>query len=91
MKKIIISLAVVVMSTATFVSVNSNSKLNKQFEANLDALAQSEITNTGRWRTVGCGSYSFYDWKTYCCPNSYYNNCPGHGDCYSTVIFGCDD
>ena len=58
---------------------------------NVEALTSGETAYLkGRWRTVGCGSYNFSDWKTYCCPHQYYQNCPNRGNCNSTTIFGCD-
>lgn len=42
MKKIFISLAVFAMSIAAILAVNFNSSLDKQFDANVDALAAIE-------------------------------------------------
>ena len=56
---------------------------------NCDTILEDEQKG-GRWRTVGCGSYAFIDWRTYCCPSSEYDNCPGPGDCTKNVIYGCD-
>ena len=44
---------------------------------NIESLSTAESEYHGRWRTVGCGSYLFEDWKTCCCPNLDYDNCPG--------------
>ena len=90
MKKILLSFAVLAVSAAAIITVNVNNSMDEQFEANVEALAGGEDPTHGRWRTVGCGSYSFSDWKTYCCPSSEWNNCPGLGDCTASVIFGCE-
>lgn len=42
MKKFFISLAVLAVSAAAIVAVNANNRLDEQFEANVDALAQTE-------------------------------------------------
>ena len=68
------------------------SEAEKFMIANVEALTSEETTYLkGRWRTVGCGSYNFSDWKTYCCPHEYFQNCPNRGTCNSTPIIGCED
>ena len=42
MKKIFISIAVLATILASFIAVNSNNSINECFEANIEALAQSE-------------------------------------------------
>lgn len=93
MKRTILIIATVGMLVAAFSAflyVRNGNSLDDLMESNIEALAQYEGDYRGRWRTVGCGGYRFDQWKTYCCPDAYYDNCPGRGDCYSTVIYGCD-
>ena len=85
--------------TATIIAISSiyvyvaNNDSDSLFEANIEALAQTEANNSpGRFMTVGCGGYAFHQWKTYCCPNSSYSNCPAsEGTCHvdPQYILGC--
>lgn len=46
----------------------------------------------GRWKTVGCNSDNFSEWRTYCCPNDAYDNCNGRvGTCPHYPYNGCQD
>ena len=42
MKKILISFAVLAVSAAAIIAVNANSRMDEQFEANVEALARVE-------------------------------------------------
>ena len=44
MKKILISFAVLAVSAAAIIAVNANNRMNEQFEANVEALAEGEIS-----------------------------------------------
>lgn len=93
-KKITISIIVVIAMLCVTTIVYSqirNPKDNDFNDRNIEALTLGEPSRPhGRWRTVGCGSYAFIDWKTYCCPNSTYDNCPSYGTCKKSSIYGCD-
>ena len=67
------------------------SEAEKFMKVNIEALTsnQTEFLK-GRWRTVGCGSYNFSDWKTYCCPHDFFQNCPNKGACKSATVYGCE-
>lgn len=81
---------VVSATTVTGYRMYQNSKMTDLMKANLEALSNSEENRPiGRWKTVGCGGISFDKWKTYCCPNEYYDNCPNKGNCNSSPIHGC--
>lgn len=42
MKKILISFAALAVSAAAIIAVNANNRMDEQFEANVEALAESE-------------------------------------------------
>lgn len=42
MKKVLISFAVLAVSAAAIIAVNANNRMDEQFEANVEALAESE-------------------------------------------------
>ena len=90
--KIVIGFAVLALGVLS-VSVHRHVKGNENpfLDANVEALARIEGLSSGRYMTVGCGGYNFAQWKTYCCPNSDYNNCPDRGTCSvdEQYIFGC--
>ena len=92
-KFLVASLLFCAMSYAGYMGYErvTMSEAERFMQANVEALTSGESAYLkGRWRTVGCGSYNFSDWKTYCCPHQYYQNCPSRGNCNSTTIFGCD-
>lgn len=43
MKKVLISFAVLAVSAAAIIAVNANNRMDEQFEANVEALADGEI------------------------------------------------
>lgn len=93
MKTIYFILAATIITIASICVSVTNMDSDSLFEANIEALAQTEANNhSGRFMTVGCGGYGFHQWKTYCCPNSSYSNCPASGGTCSVdpqYIFGC--
>jgi len=91
-KTIILACAALVMSAAAVVGykVYQGHQITDLMKANLEALSSPESDRPiGRWRTVGCGGVNFEKWRTYCCPNEYYDNCPNKGTCNETPIHGC--
>lgn len=59
MKKILISFAALAVSAAAIIAVNANNRMDEQFEANMEALARSEIGEA-------CGGCST-DYAIACC------------------------
>ena len=92
--KIIIAAGAVLFAAAVLATVyehRSRSAEDALFRANVEALVQDESNRPhGRWRTVGCGGVAFHQWNRYCCPSSFYDNCPDMGTCKASVILGCD-
>lgn len=91
MKKLLFTAAAALVMSAAAIggyTYHQQSQLDPAFLENLEAITQSENSSIGRWRTVGCGSYSMHDWTPYCCPESEWNNCPSKGNCNQTV-YGC--
>lgn len=57
MKKILISFAALAVSAAAIIAVNANNRMDEQFEANVEALADGEIS---------IGQICVYDINVYC-------------------------
>lgn len=91
MKKIILFLGVMMLIAVVFstVSITFSAKTETLLK-NVEALASNDIglpKTQYRLRTVGCGSYNFADWITYCCAG--YTTCTGGKSC-SYTVYGCD-
>ena len=68
MKKILISFAVLAVSAAAIIAVNANNRMDEHFEANVEALAESE--GGGGGQCYGPKVSNFWG-RIYCkCENS---------------------
>lgn len=68
---------------------------NVLIRENAEALSASEGaagSTKGRWKTVACYGYNYSDWRTFCCPSDYWDNCNGRiGTCPRMPYDGCQD
>lgn len=94
MKKLYFYITTILCTISALCVFCNKNNLDDFFNANIEALARTESnTRSGRFMTVGCGGYGFHQWKTYCCPNSNYSNCPQSGWTCTLdpqYIFGCE-
>ena len=92
-KKTIVIGSVIIAVCAAVVFSRSNSNRITIVKENAEVLADGENPGSGgRWKTVGCDSDNFSDWRTYCCPSESYDNCNGRvGTCPHFPYNGCQD
>lgn len=75
-QKLIILCGTLLMAVVTVFAVKSNSSshIAQVMLDNVEALSQREGGGSSlKNQVVGCGSYSFHDWKAGCCPG--YSGC----------------
>lgn len=73
--------------------INKNRLYDPIVVENAEVLAEGDNPGVkGRWKTVACDSNSYSDWRTYCCPSDYHDNCDGRvGTCPHYPSNGCQD
>lgn len=91
-RKTIVSCAAIILVGASVVSICKMNNYSSIILENAEALSSGEDSTKGRWKTVGCDSDNFSDWRTYCCPSDYVDNCDGRvGTCPHYPSNGCQD
>ncbi len=88
-KKIIITSTILFTIILSIIVIfeKQNSIINDQIIANVEALADTEMSSDGyHLKTVACGGRSFEDWIPYCCPGL--DACSTGKSCNATV-YGC--